>query len=191
MTNALDDRPTTAERYATATVSGNLTPLMTGTTDADVLLAAGIAASKDPRRMLALKLYRMAVQNSTVGLWEVVAEADGWVAQNLLKQRRRPMTKPARQQLIVSTLHWWLAPVCGYCNGTGFVEAMVEGTDEGAGRLTTAACSGCHGSGRRPLQREVPPPLYPTARWITGELDRLVALIHNDMAKLLGQRLDF
>ena len=191
MTIVTKERTTPAERYASATVSGNLTPKLAGTTDADVLLAAGIAASKDKRRMLALKLYRMAVQGSMVGLWEVAAEADGWVVQHLLKQRQRPMSKTARQQLIVSTLRWWLAPVCGYCNGTAFIEALIDGTDEGAGRLTTVACGGCHGTGRRPLQREVPPPLYPTANWITGELDRLVALIHSDMAKLLGQRLDF
>lgn len=191
MSDILEERTiTTAERYATATMSGNLTPRLDGLTDADVLLAAGIAALKSPERMLALRLYRMGTTGTMDGLWEVVAAADGWVVGHLLKIRRRPMTKQARQQLIADTLQWWLKPTCGYCNGCGFVQAMLEGTDETAGRLTTQACSGCHGTGRRPLAREVPAQMHEPAGWLVSELDRHVSLIHADMAKLLGKRME-
>jgi hypothetical protein len=108
-----------------------------------------------------------------------------------IRQRRhKPMNRFARQQLIVDALNWWMKPTCGYCGGTGFVQATVAGTDESAGRLTTQACDGCHGTGRRPLAREVPAPLKAHAEWMTAELDRLVALIHDDMARLLGVKLD-
>jgi hypothetical protein len=190
MSTALEDRPSLTERYATATTSGNLTPRTEGLTDADVLLAAGIAASKDSRKMLALKVYRMAVQGTLTDLHEITCSADAWLLDFLRKRHQRPMNAFARQQLIVDTLNWWIRPVCGYCGGTGFVQAMVEGTDESAGRLTTQACGGCHGSGKRPLAREVPQQLKGAAEWMAGELDRLVALIHEDMAKLLGQRLE-
>jgi hypothetical protein len=190
MTTALDDRPGLAERYATATYSDNLTPSTKGLTDADVLLAAGIAASKDSRKMLALKVYRMAVQGTLSDLHEITVSADAWLLHYLRTRRQKPMNAFARQQLIVDTLNWWMKPTCGYCGGTGFVQAMVDGTDESAGRLTTTACSGCHGTTKRPLAREVPPPLKGHAEWMAAELDRLVALIHADMAKLLGQRLE-
>lgn len=190
MSTAIDDRPNLAERYASATSSGDLTPRLTGMTDADVLLAAGIAASKDSRKMLALKVYRMAVQGTLTDLHEITVSADAWLLEFLRRRHQRPMNAFARQQLIVDTLNWWIRPTCGYCGGTGFVQAMVEGTDESAGRLTTQACSSCHGSGKRPLAREVPQQLKGAAEWMSAELDRLVALIHDDMAKLLGQRLD-
>ncbi|HEY1127947.1 MAG TPA: hypothetical protein VGF12_00965 [Roseateles sp.] len=190
MNAALEDRPTLPERYATATASGDLTPRLAGLTDADILLAAGIAASKDSRRMLALKVYRMGVSGSLDGLLDVTVGADAMLREHMRKTHQKPMPAMARQQLIVDTLNWWLKPTCGYCNGTRFVEAMVDGTDEGAGRLTTKACGGCHGTGKRPLAREVPQQLKGLAEWLAGELDRLVALIHAEMAKLLGQRLD-
>lgn len=191
MTNALADRPDLAERYATATASGNLEPRLTGTTDADILLAAGIAANKDPKRRLALTVYRMGVTGSLDGLTEVAVAADVMLLDFIRVRRHKPMNRFARQQLIVDTLNWWMKPTCGYCGGTGFVQAMVSGTDESAGRLTTQACDGCHGTGRRPLAREVPAQLKAHAEWMTAELDRLVAMIHADMAKLLGQRLEF
>lgn len=187
---ALEDRPTTAERYCTATGSSNLTPRTAGITDADVLLAAGIAASKDPRRQLALKVYRMGAVGNLDGLWDVVTEADKWLVGYLSRGGRRPMVKQARHQMIADTLNWWIQPTCGYCNGTGFIQARIDGTDEVAGRLTTQACGGCHGSGKRPLAREVPAQLHGPAAWLVGELDKLVALIHEDMARLLGQRLE-
>lgn len=190
MSAALEDRPALPERYATATSSGDLTPRLTGMTDADVLLAAGIAASKDSRKMLALKVYRMAVQGTLTDLHEITVSADAWLLEFLRRRHQRPMNAFARQQLIVDTLNWWIRPTCGYCGGTGFVQAMVEGTDESAGRLTTQACSGCHGGGKRPLAREVPQQLKGAAEWMAAELDRLVALIHADMARLLGQRLE-
>jgi cytochrome c553 len=187
--STVDERPSIAERYATATSSGDLTPRTAGVTDADVLLAAGIAASKDPRRLLALKLYRMGARADMEGLWEVVAQCDAWMAGYLSRGGRRQISKSARGQLITDTLQWWLQPTCGYCSGRGFVTATVQGTDEEGGRLTTMQCGSCHGSTKRPLAREVPPQLHQHAAWLTGELDRLVALVHDEMAKLLGQRL--
>jgi hypothetical protein len=188
--NALADRPDLAERYATATCTGNLTPRLAGMTDADVLLAAGIAANKDPKRRLALSVYRMGVTGSLDGLTEVAVAADAMLLEFIRQRRHKPMNRFARQQLIVDALNWWMKPTCGYCGGTGFVQATVAGTDESAGRLTTQACDGCHGTGRRPLAREVPAPLKAHAEWMTAELDRLVALIHDDMARLLGVKLD-
>lgn len=184
--SAVKDRPDIAERYASATSSGDLTPRLKGVSDADVLLAAGMATCKDPsRRGLALACYRMSVRGDMRGLAEVVEAADGWLLSYLSRGGRRPLKREVRRQLIVDTLTWWVTPTCGYCGGTGFVEALVQGTDEGAGRLTQQACSCCHGSGKRPLAREVPPALQQHAAWMAAELDRLVAQIQAVMQRLL------
>jgi len=184
--SALADRPDIAERYASATSSGNLTPKLTGLTDADLLLAAGAAAQRSPERRLALAAYRIQLRGDMEGLSVVVDGADAWLQGRLSRGGRRPLPRDARRQLVVDTLLWWTNPICGYCNGTGFVEATVEDTDEAAGRLTTEACSCCHGSGRRPLAREVPPKLREHAEWMATQLDRHVSLLRADMARLLG-----
>ncbi|WP_431046716.1 hypothetical protein [Roseateles sp. L2-2] len=69
---------------------------------------------------------------------------------------------------------------------TGYVEAMIKDSDEGAGRLTPEACSCCHTTGRRPLTCEVPPKLREHAEWMSAHLDRHVSLLRDDMARLLG-----
>ena len=48
-----------ADRYASASHSRNLTPHMDRCTDADVLLAAGIAGMDNPNHRAALALQRM------------------------------------------------------------------------------------------------------------------------------------
>lgn len=178
-----DDRPPgLAERYASATESSDLTPRMDRRCDADYLLAAGIAASKDPRKALALSAYKLGLSGGTTGLYEVVSAIDGWLLMRLARGGARPMSRPARQALLTDALQWWICPVCHYCDGRCFVAW------EDAGRLSTVECEACHGTGQRALQ--VPGAHRAHAEHIIGELDRLVALIHADMARLLAQRMD-
>ena len=127
MSTTLHERPDIAERYATATNSDDLTPALAGRTDADVLLAAGIAARNDPRRQLAMAAFRMSVRGDMTGLMEVVDAADGWLVGHLSRGGRRPLPRATRRQLVVDTLQWWIAPICGYCGGTGSFVALVEG----------------------------------------------------------------
>jgi len=178
-----DRPPTMAERYASAARSGDLTPHLDRRTDADVLLAAGIAASKDPRKMLALNLYRMRITGDMTGLFDVVDRADGWMAHRLAHKGNRPMASYARRQLVADILSWWLDPVCGYCEGRMFVKV------EDAARLSTVACESCHGAGHRPLARSVPHAHVKHAQWLADELDKLVLIITGEMARLLGTRI--
>lgn len=159
---------------------------MTGLTDVDLLLAAGAAAQRSPERRLALAAYRIQVRGDMEGLGIVVDGADAWLQGRLARGGRRPLPRDARRQLVIDTLLWWTNPICGYCGGTGFVQAMVKGLDEGAGRLTTESCSCCHGTGRRPLAREVLPKLREHAERMVAQLDRHVSLLRADMARLLG-----
>jgi len=185
MNNALEDRPDISERYANATRSGNLTPSLDGRTDADVLLAAGIASQKSPELRLAMEVYRMAVNSDMNGLGNVVEAADSWLVQRMTRGGSRPISRPARRQLIIDTLNWWCMPICGYCAGTGKIAEMVEGTDTLAGKLSDQLCGSCRGTGKRPLAREVPPALQRHAEWMAAELDRLVEVNRAAMIRLL------
>lgn len=182
--NIADDVVTIGERYASATHSSDLTPRMDGMTDADVLLAAGIAAGGDERLLIALKLWRMRVNGDMDGLYSVVGRADGWMSGYLSRKGNRPIPKAARMALVADTMKWWLHPTCSYCNGHGFIE--VPDTN----RLSTVACTACHGTGQRPLARAVPHAHAKPAQWLAGELDKLAAVIHKRMSIVLGKRMD-
>lgn len=179
-----DERITVAERYARATQSSDLSPTVERRTDADVLMAAGIAASGDPRKILALAIYRLGVTGDRSSLWQIVEECDGWLAGHLSRKGRRPMPKAARRQLIVSVLGWYQNQTCDFCGGTGIA------VEEDAGRSVGSICEACHGSCKKPLQREVPPAYELSARWLADQIDQHALLIHKEMAKLLSQRMD-
>lgn len=175
---------TLAERYAIATQSGNINISTEHRTDADVLIAAGIAASGDQRKMLALSIYRLGVTGDRTGLWPIVEACDDWLNTHALRKQRRTMPKHARRALIVAVLGWYMNPRCDYCYGTGVVAE--ENT---AGRLTSE-CPACHGSGKKPLEREVPHAHAKQAQWLADQIQQRVAIIHSEMSKLLAPTLD-
>ena len=179
------DRVTAAERYAVATNSSDLTPVA-GHCDADKLIAAGWAAS-DPRRAAGLSLYRMSVAGNTQGLETVVDTMDGWLQGRMHRKGIRPMPKHQRREAVASVLRWWIRPTCGYCEGRCFeLIHRDEATATGAGVLSGTPCQACHGTGRRPVEREVPNHLGKTARELADELDRLVILVTGEMARRLN-----
>lgn len=184
------DHVTAAERYAIATGSSDLTPRASGHCDADKLIAAGWAAS-DPKRAIALSLYRMAVTGNTQGLQGVVDAMDGWLNAATQRKGGRPIPKHQRRQACASILSWWLKPTCGYCEGRGF-ELVPSDNPEGTGArvLSGTACQACHGTGKRPLERELPSHLGKHARDITDQLDRLVVMVTGEMARMLRPELE-
>lgn len=177
-------RAQVAERYARATQSSDLSVRPNERCDADVLLAAGYAASNDRRRSIALDLYRMGVRNDLSGISSVAAEMSGWLTHRLARKGGRPMPKVAREALVMSVLRWWIKPACPFCNGTGY--DVIEESN----RLSDNACSNCHGSGKTPVGREVPGPLRKHAEWLGQQLDELIMVVHGDMAKLLAERME-
>jgi hypothetical protein len=179
----IDERITTGERYARATNSSDLSVLLDQRCDADKLLAAGWAASGDPRRRLALTLYRMAVRGDMEGRAAIVEEASNWVNGRMQRKGQRAMPRTQRQALVIATLTWWLKPTCAYCSGRMFVEV------EDTGRLSTQACPSCHGTGKTPIARVVPPPFKVHAMWLGDELDRLVLEVVREMSRLLAAQM--
>jgi len=179
-----EERVTVAEQYARATTSGDLRQAADHRTDADVLLAAGIAAGKDERRKLALKIYRMGVTGSLEGLGDVIHACDDWMSGYLQKKHGgRVMPQRAREALVTDVLKWYMNPTCDYCDGTAVIAA--EGT---AGRLTEQ-CPACHGTGKKSLARAVPHTHIKPAEWLAMQIQQRAALIHAEMAKLLSTRI--
>jgi hypothetical protein len=167
------DRATVAERYATAATTG---------TDADVLLAAGMAAAaqRDKRLPLALKIYRMGVTHDIASLWSIAEECDDWLQIFIARKNRRPMPKRARRELIVAVLQYFMDPRCGYCYGAGTITEDDEGKS-----IVPMVCESCAGTGKKPLAREVPRKLSDHAAWLLTQIEQHAALIHNEMAKKL------
>lgn len=176
-------RATVAERYAKATQTSDLTTRLDQRCDADVLLAAGYAASGDRRKNIALHVYRMTIRQDLGGLAPVVEEVDNWLKGRLSRKGHRPMSRVPRQALILTVLRWWMKQACEYCNGTGY--EVIEDT----GRLSGHECSNCHGTGKTPIARIVPPPMRSHAEWLAKELDSLVLVVQGDMAKLLAENM--
>lgn len=211
----IDDRPSVGELYAIAASSGDLTP-REGRCDADRLLAAAYAAGVtctacdgagrianpgtgatvrcvacfgrgrlvEPRKTLALAVYRARETGDLSQLHSIVTQAEGWLSGRLSRGGNRPLRREARRALVVDTLHWWMNPTCPYCEGRRKV-AM-----EQAAALSTQSCEACHGTGKRPLHREVPRPHVHHAEWLAEQLDELLIVVFKDMARVLAPRLE-
>jgi hypothetical protein len=177
---------TVAEKYAMASTSSHLGVNLERRCDADLLIAAGWAAS-DPKRAAALALYRMSVAGNTQGLETVIDTMDGWLNGRMQRRGIRPMPRHQRRELVAAVLRWWIRPVCGYCEGRCFeLIPRDEAAESGAGVLSGTPCTACHGTGRRPVEREVPNHLGGAARELADELDRLVILVTGEMARRLN-----
>lgn len=183
-----DDRVTAAERYAIATSTSDLSQSADKRCDADKLIAAGWVTQGDPRRSVALDLYRMAVTGNTNGLSSVVDTMDGWLNGKLLRRGGKTFPKHQRREMVVSVLRWWLHPTCGYCEGRCF-ELLGDDDTDGARALSTKHCPACHGTGKRPVEREVPNHMRDQARMLADQLDSLVLLVTGEMARVLAGRM--
>lgn len=183
-----DDRITAAERYAKAAESSDLTPALDRRCDVDKLIAAGWATQGDPMKRAALDLYRMATTENTQGLANVVETMDGWLNRWSQRKGRTPIPKFQRRELVASTLRWWLKPTCGYCEGRGF--SLVPKEDGEPSQVLGDECGACHGTGRKPLGREVPPQFRKPAEHLAEELDRLILVVTGEMARRLAPSLD-
>ena len=180
----MSDHTSVGERYARASVTGNLRMQShTQPCDADKLLAAGYAQRGSERAKLGLRLYRMQVTGDRESLSTIVREADTWLRRRLSRKGNRPLPAAQRDALVVDTLRWWLNQRCEYCNGTGF--DMIEGTPA----LSVQECTACTGTGITPLKRVVPQRLLIHAYWLAKEWDVMCAEVIGDMALLLKDEL--
>jgi len=173
---------TTGELYATATQTRDLRQSPGCVKDIDVLMAAGMSASRDPRKALALAVCRASVSGDHSGLRSMAEALADWVAGYLCRGGRRQMHRVRRVDLCEQVLRYWLDQGCKFCDGLGYKK--VPGTPH----LSAHECPQCHGTGKRPIASVIGGSDLEPGRWLAAELDGLVASIHGDMARRLTQK---
>jgi hypothetical protein len=183
---------TMGERYLSATQSSNLRTEADRTTDADKLLAAAYAVAGDPRRDLALRVWRL--KAGDMRGCNQVADDMGQMMQSammrkhggyLRKLQYGGMSAIEARDLSLMVLKWWAYPTCPACHGRK--GPLIPGTpvlDE------SMRCSPCGGTGQVPLERLFKAAQVDAAKWLVSELEGLSAVIFGDMARILAPRMD-
>lgn len=173
-----------AERYLSATNTSQLAVDPEHACDADRLLAAAYATAGDPRKSLALDVYRLRATADMRGARGIAERMAIEVIQMAIKvDRKTRESKISRVEAIdlcLSVLKWWHMQTCPQCEGRR--HPVITGTPH---LDTTRACSHCHGTGIRPLKKHVKARHLHLAEWMAGALDGLTALVFSDMLKRL------
>lgn len=176
---------TPQERYLSATMSSNLRLKADARCDADTLLAAAYAASGNPRKSLALSVYRLRAGHA--GSQQALVEPMvGW-----LVRRSRPnrWASPTLHRLeargvVLAALKWWRHPTCPVCEGRGHpLIAETPVID------LTRDCPECRGTGARSLERLVRREHAGRIRWLVSEMESLSSMVFSDMARRLSGRI--
>lgn len=176
-----------AEQYLSATNSTQLAIDAEHACDADKLLAAAYATAGDPRRSLALDVYRLRATADMRG-GRAIAERMAVEVMNQSKPDgiRRRLAKPptiSRVEAIdlcIAVLKWWHMQTCPACHGRR--HPVIPGTPH---LDPTRTCGHCNGTGIRPLRKHVKANHLKLAEWIADSLDGLTAIVFSDMLKRL------
>ena len=177
----LDARPSVAERYLVAAVSGHLSGC-----DVDVLLAVGWAASS-PRKQLGLAVWRLRAMASRPGFDGVLRSAIELLHSRTRRLRhgtRLLLTQPEQHTVAGDVLRWWIDPICRFCQGRGRL------TGPGGAMLVPKPCKGCDGERHMPLAQVVPPAYLTAARWLADEFDGHAAIVFAAAAVRLRESMD-
>lgn len=168
--------PGIREAYLKAAQSTRLRVEPDFLTDADRLIAAGLA-TVPPRLALALDVYRLRATPDMRGA-RGIAER---MAAQIVRQSRRPnpsMSRVEAVDLAMDVLKWWYLQACPACNGLG--HPVIPGTpslDE------TRDCEHCGGTGQRPMRKYLKRKHMEAAEWMVGELEGLASTVFHEMLK--------
>ena len=179
------EKPTIEERYIGATNARDLSLDFNKRTDADILLAAAYAAAGNVHASLALRFYRLRATGDMSPFQELTDIAGAWLLGRSMRRGRRKLRGIEAKDLATRTLFYWLNPSCTACNGLGH-PLMPNSPVINFGH----DCPVCHGTGKYPIHRIVPPGTSDEARWLTDEMDRMCVIVFNDMARLLVPRME-
>lgn len=184
----MSDTRSTAEGYLSATNSSDLRVQADVRTDADLILAAAYASMGDPRRMLALRVWRLQAPGDMAGARQIADELGAAMRKSVVGRRggflrgAAPGLMPAvtAADLALTVLKWFSRPTCPSCGGRGHpmmkdAPVMDESMD----------CPDCDGTGIRPLEKLVREEHAGHARWLAAELSGLSSMIFADMKRLM------
>lgn len=187
---------TVGERYLSAATTSDLSLDPNMTCDADRLLAAAYATAGDPRRSLALDVWRIKATGSLSGVCELTEKLAKMVRTRDAHESDKPFLRKRRmdrdsislnQARVVSVqmLKWWHKPSCPVCNGHGHPKMINAPVLD-----YTRKCHHCHGTGETPLERMVRPEYIEHARWLVSQFNALSSIIFDDMSRMLRPRFD-
>jgi hypothetical protein len=174
----------TEEAYLRAVNSRNLAVKPEHACDADMLLLSGYVASKDPRKALALDVYRMLATGRMSDL-NLVSErlAHAMVDKarpggGYLRKAKPGLQLPQAKVIARVTLAWKHNSACPDCHGRGHPTYLNSPMlDE------TRDCESCKGTGVLPLEQLMQHEHASHARWLSSEIDALCSIVFSDMLR--------
>ena len=183
----MGDRPTVLERYSTALLSSDLSVSTERTGDADLLIAAGIAAQADERTRQSIMLYRMVHSGHATQEQQLVMihYAYRWVKSQMFRPGRDRLPKMDHAEVMDAcavVLIWWLSKRCPHCKGRRF-----ELASPGAQVTSQRICKHCDGTGNVSLDR-LAGDHGPAARWLANEFDLAIDRARGAMVAALYRR---
>lgn len=190
----MSDPLSMAEKYLSATASSHLQVDAEKPGDVDKLIAAGSLA-RDPRKDLALRVWRVRATGSARGVHQMAEElgemlaghgADRRQGRYLRSSTRETMHPMKARMLAMTVLKWWRQPRCQVCNGLGHPKMPNAPILD-----TTRVCPHCHGTGVAPLELRVRHEHIEHARWLVSQMEGLSALVFDQMARKLSSPMDF
>lgn len=169
--------PGIREAYLTATQSTRLRVEADFLTDADRLIAAGLA-TVPPRLALALDVYRLRATSDMRGARGIAERMAAQIVRQSRKSGGQTIKRAEALEVAMDTLKWWHLQACPACNGLG--HPVIPGTpslDE------TRDCEHCGGTGQRPMRKYLKRKHMEAAEWMVGELEGLASTVFHEMLK--------
>lgn len=170
--------PGIREAYLKAAQSTRLRVEPDFLTDADRLIAAGLA-TVPPRLALALDVYRLRATSDMRGARGIAERMAGEIRRKGPSNQSGPLIKRVEaMDLAMDVLKWWHLQACPACNGLG--HPVIPGTpslDE------TRDCEHCGGTGQRPMRKYLKRKHMEAAEWMVGELEGLASTVFHEMLK--------
>ena len=169
--------PGIREAYLNATQSTRLRVEPDFLTDADRLIAAGLA-TVPPRLSLALDVYRLRATSDMRGARGIAEQMAAQIVRQSRKSGGQTIKRIEALEIAIDTLKWWHLQACPACNGLG--HPIIPGTptlDE------TRNCQHCCGTGQRPMRKYLKRKHIEVAEWMVGELDGLASTVFHEMLK--------
>lgn len=140
-----DSRPGALERLSAAVNTTDLTVDAAHRTDADFVIALGIASTRHSQ--VASPLMHLHVNGTNTNLQAAYAAVLNLV-RRLNAKRNWRLNGLNLKTVAMQALSHHVAPTCNHCKGRKF--ELQENTPV----LSAKPCRACHGSGRRPVQKK-------------------------------------
>lgn len=143
--SAAADRPSAFERLSTAVHTSDLTVDPDHRSDADYIIALGVAGAR--HSAVAAPLMHLHLSGSHSNLRAAYNSVLA-LTKRLNAKKNWRLNGRALHTVALHSLSHHVAPICPHCQGRKF-EVL-----EGSPTLSTEACKHCHGTGRRPIQKK-------------------------------------